>query len=183
MSPEFSHRYDCSLGTTVSSKLFGNCPCILFPLHLSFSLVPICVSLLRRLAVCDNAKLWGDVVLVCSDNLYWWIFLAFYIFIHITPILLFLLRRLLLTASGRPFLPVYYNNNNNNNNNSMQQSPSWEADWFSASQEFPRVLLNRNVHYRIHNRPSPVPILSQINPVHAPPPLQFLKIRFTPIKG
>jgi hypothetical protein len=32
----------------------------------------------------------------------------------------------------------------------MQQSPSSEANWFSASQEIPRNLMNPNVHYRIH---------------------------------
>ena len=33
---------------------------------------------------------------------------------------------------------------------SMEQSPSWEADWFSASKEIPRNLRNAKVHYRIH---------------------------------
>ena len=30
------------------------------------------------------------------------------------------------------------------------QSPSWEANWFAASQEIPRVLWNLKVHYRTH---------------------------------
>ena len=51
---------------------------------------------------------------------------------------------------------------------SMVQSPSWEANWFAASQEIPRILWSPKVHYRTHKRPPPVSILGQSNPVHIP---------------
>ena len=35
---------------------------------------------------------------------------------------------------------------------SMVQSPSWEANWFAASQEIPRISRNPKVHYRTHKR-------------------------------
>jgi hypothetical protein len=44
--------------------------------------------------------------------------------------------------------------------NSMEQSSSWEVDWFSASQEIPRILWIPEVHYHIHKCRPPVSILS-----------------------
>ena len=49
----------------------------------------------------------------------------------------------------------------------MEQSPSWEANQFSASQEIPRILLSPVVRYHIHKGLPPVLKMSQINPVHA----------------
>ena len=48
----------------------------------------------------------------------------------------------------------------------MVQSPSWEANWFAASQEIPRISRNPKVHSRTHKRPPTVPIMGQPNPVH-----------------
>jgi len=50
----------------------------------------------------------------------------------------------------------------------MVQSPSWEANWFAASQEIPRISRNPKVHYRTYKRLPPVSILGQPNPVHIP---------------
>ena len=50
----------------------------------------------------------------------------------------------------------------------MVQSPSWEANWFAASQEIPRISRNPKVHYCTHNPSPAVSILGQPNPVHIP---------------
>ena len=51
---------------------------------------------------------------------------------------------------------------------SMVHSPSWEANWFAASQEIPRISRNSKVHYRTHKCPSAVSIPGQLTPVHIP---------------
>jgi len=54
----------------------------------------------------------------------------------------------------------------------MEPSPSSEANRFSASQEVSRILWNQEVvQYRVRKCLPPVPILSQIIPVHSPIPL------------
>ena len=50
---------------------------------------------------------------------------------------------------------------------SMEQSPSWEAIRFSASQEIPRILWKPKIDYRVYKNSPPVPVPSQINLFHA----------------
>jgi hypothetical protein len=58
---------------------------------------------------------------------------------------------------------------------SMEQSPSWEANRFSASQQISHAVWYPKVRYRIHNCPPPVPILNHLDPGYVPTS-HFLKI-------
>jgi hypothetical protein len=59
--------------------------------------------------------------------------------------------------------------------NSTKHSPSWVADSRSANKEIPRLSLESKVHYRVHNIPTPFPVMS--NQVHTLSPYSS-KIQF-----
>jgi hypothetical protein len=52
----------------------------------------------------------------------------------------------------------------------MEQSPSWKANSYSASQEIPCILQNSKVHYSVHKCSLVVSNLSQMHAVHNLPP-------------
>jgi len=78
---------------------------------------------------------------------------------HLLTLLTYFLTNLLahlLTHSLITYLLTY----------SLEQSPSWETNRFSTSQEIPHILWNPNVRYRIQKCLPPISILSQLDPAH-----------------
>ena len=44
----------------------------------------------------------------------------------------------------------------------MEDSPPWDTNLFSASQEIPHIVRHSKAHYRVYKSPPPVHILNQI---------------------
>ena len=57
----------------------------------------------------------------------------------------------------------------------MEQSPSWETNWFCSQSRNSPHFWNPKVPHRTHKCPPPVPILSQLHPVPTTPS-HFLKV-------
>jgi hypothetical protein len=51
----------------------------------------------------------------------------------------------------------------------MEPTPSWESCSCAATQEFPYILRNPKVHYRVHKSTPLVSVHNQINPVPTTP--------------
>lgn len=67
------------------------------------------------------------------------------------------------------------------NTNTMEQSPTSEPNSSSASQEISQILYSLQVHYRIHESPSLLCVLSHFNPFHFHhSPVHFTAIPWAP---
>jgi hypothetical protein len=60
----------------------------------------------------------------------------------------------------------------------VAQRPSWEVNSSVPIQEIPSILQNPKIHHHVHNNPSLVPTLSQINSIHTLPSCVF-KVQFS----
>jgi hypothetical protein len=62
--------------------------------------------------------------------------------------------------------------------NFIEQSLPWQAARRSVTLEFPNILWNQRVHYRVHKIPPLVPVSNEMNPIHTTPSY-FSKLHFS----